>query len=72
MTRQVVRKCLGLLLLWTVSCGAAGYFMGGWETSRSLGLIAGPFLPFAAEPEEITGEATIVGNRTTEPSGNSE
>lgn len=42
MTRPVVLKCLGLLLLWTVTWGVAGYLMGGWETSRTLGLIAGP------------------------------
>ncbi len=42
MTRSVVLKVLGLLLLWTVSWGVTGYLMGGWETSRTLGLIAGP------------------------------
>lgn len=41
-TQPVVLKCLGLLVLWMVAWGVTGYFMGGWETSRTLGLIAGP------------------------------
>jgi uncharacterized membrane protein YhdT len=42
MKRIVLPKVLGLLLLWTISWGVTGYLMGGWETSRTLGLIAGP------------------------------
>lgn len=42
MKRSIAVQALGLLVVFVVVFGVVGYLIGGWETARNFGLIAGP------------------------------